>query len=86
MNELEQPFFVGHNNPRFPYTRYGYLPALKQPEERSKKEALERGWSSKQWDAVNQLKAGYIHLQKKLNEHVDAGKPKKQKPKGIVPL
>jgi len=85
MDELEQPFFVGQNNPRFPYARYGYLPAL---EESSKKVAYaqETEWSSKQWDVVNQLRAGYIHLQKNLNEHVDAGKPKKQKPKGIVPL
>jgi len=74
MNELEQPFFVGHNNQkRFPYARYGYLPAL---EERSKKEAYaqETEWSSKQWDVVNQLRAGYIYLQKKVNQIYDKRK------------
>ena len=28
-------------------------------------------WVPKQWDAITQLRAGYIHLQKKLNEHLD---------------
>ena len=32
----------------------------------------------KQWDAVTQLRAGYIHLQKKLNEHLDASRKRKQ--------
>ena len=25
---MNEPFWVGHNNPRFPYARHGYLPAL----------------------------------------------------------
>lgn len=32
MNDYTQPFWVGRNNPRFPYARGGYLPALDTPE------------------------------------------------------
>lgn len=31
--DYTQPFWVGFNNPKFPYARYGYLPALEPKEE-----------------------------------------------------
>jgi len=33
-------------------------------------------WSPKQWDAVIQLKAGYLHLKNNLDAHLDASKKK----------
>ena len=78
MNEdYTQPFYVPYEMAkRLGHDRPFYLPALEPPEEHPLKETQETEWSRKQWDAVNQMKAGYIHLQKKLNEHLDKKKPK----------
>ncbi len=35
-------------------------------------------WTGKQWDAVQQGKALTLHLQDKLNEHIDKGKKAKR--------
>lgn len=42
----------------------------------------------KQWDSINQLKGGFIHLQKELHEHLDKVKRKAttKEPKGAVQL
>ena len=56
---------------------------LADPEVRAEYEALE--WTRRQWDAVTQLKGFVLHLQSKLNEHIDKSKPKEKqvKHKGI---
>lgn len=65
-----------------------YLPPLEPladdilPEPQGEVRSLTR----REWDAISQLKAQILHLERKLNEHLDAQKRKKHKPKGVVPL
>jgi len=77
--DYTQPFWVGWNNPRFPYARYGYLPSEEKKCEQDladRVEALENQvilmkqpqLTAKQNDTINQIKSGYLHLQRKVNE------------------
>lgn len=43
-----------------------------------KNETPEPEWTRRQWDAVTQLKGLVLHIQSKLNEHLDKSKPKKK--------
>ena len=80
-SDYSQGFWVGHNNPRFPHARLGYLPPLEREEPPDTiiqdLEWLDMEWSKKQWDAVKQLKSLVLHLQEKLNQHTDRGKTKR---------
>ncbi len=59
-------FYVGWNNPRFPTARFGYLPDL----EREPVKAPEPIFRPRPVDKeIDQLKAEFLHLQKKLAEH-----------------
>ena len=40
-------------------------------------------WAPKQWDVVNQMRGLVLHLQRKVNDHLDK---KKQKPTGVIKL
>ena len=63
-----QPFFTGHNNPRFPTARNGYLPALETKDIPLEADKVEPQWSKKQWGMVQQLKAQVLFLSNKINE------------------
>lgn len=41
LEDYTQPFWVGHNNPRFPTARNGYLPALEPKEIAKEAEEIE---------------------------------------------
>ena len=70
MNEdYSQPFWVGFNNQeKFPYARYGYLPALELPEiePQAVSEPLQPDWWD--WDTVEQLKAEVVGWRRKHAE------------------
>ena len=79
MNEgYDQPFWVGFNNPRFVGAKHGYLPPLedKKMDLTERLEVLEKQvvllnrpyLTAKQNDTINQIKSGYLHLQRKVNE------------------
>lgn len=73
-NDYTQPIWVGFNNPRFPYARYGYLRALEPKES----EILPRiPPEHKLYRELQQTKGLVLFLQGKLNEHLDKSKPKK---------
>ena len=74
--DYTQPFFVGHNNPRFPNAVNGYLPALETRDTREITQSTETQWERDQWDTVKQLRAMVSFLQTKLNKHLDAPKTK----------
>ena len=61
-----EPFFVGRNNPRFPYARCGYLPALEASELELERQVAyqfpELEWNQRQWDIVKQLQDTVIQL------------------------
>ena len=91
MNErFDLPFYVPLKMAkRLGFAQPFYLPPLERiAEEGSTKEAYtqENKWTAKQWDAVNQIRAHLLHIEKKLNEHLSKPKRLKEKPKGIVPL
>ena len=67
----DQPFYVGINNKRFRGVSIdGYLPALEFPLEQEKEEPviITRALTPKERDELNQLKAAFIYLDKKINE------------------
>ncbi len=59
-------FWVGHQNPRFPTARSGYLPAL-EPKE-ILEDIPEPRFKDRQWDIVTRLRLDQINLRKKLYE------------------
>lgn len=76
----DQPFYVGINNKRFRGVSIdGYLPALEFPLEQEKEEPviITRGLTPKERDELNQLKAHALFLERKLNEHLDKKKRRK---------
>ena len=80
-----QPIFVGHGNPRFHYARSGYIPfdcpcPGYEPEPK-RIEQVDRIWTGRQWDEVEQVKALFQHLDKKLtkfiNKKIEPKRPKR---------
>ncbi len=70
MNEdLSQPFWVGHNNPRFCGARYGYLPPLVQPEEEVLLSRIPP--NHRLYNELQQLKARFIYLEGKIHSLTD---------------
>ena len=51
---------------------------LKAIEEKINLITNDKSWSNQQWDAVQQAQVKVMHLENKLNEHLDATKKKKQ--------
>ena len=70
MNEdYSQPFWVGwKNQEKFPFARYGYLPALELPEIEPQAVSEPIVWKSKEWDIVLQLKAEVVGWRQKHSE------------------
>lgn len=71
-----QPFYICGSKGKFHPSYRFYLPALEDREEQTAPIEKDTEWTSRQWDAVNQLKAQILHLQNKLNEHLDRSKKK----------
>jgi|WetSurMetagenome_2_1015567.scaffolds.fasta_scaffold318666_2 hypothetical protein len=67
---FNQPYWVGYNNPRFPYARNGYIPALEQGE--PDKVELDPGdvYQAMQ-EKLNQMESRFINLQNKVNKLTD---------------
>ncbi len=72
----DQPFYVGWNNPRFPYARYGYLPALEEPEPPPPLTTYQPKWTQREQYQVDQLRAQVLHLQSKVEELLSKRKRK----------
>ena len=67
-------FWVGHDNPRFPTARNGYLPAL-EPKE-ILEDIPEPRFKDRQWDIVTQLRLDQRNLRQKLYEVLKENKGK----------
>ena len=75
MNEdYSQPFYVGLNNPRFPYARNGYLPPLLLPEQETGP-APDQQWFEHRHEKIESL---VLDLQNRLNKHIDSSRARKQ--------
>ena len=73
-DDPRQPFFVrGRYLKPICFNCNNYSPRDSYPE------AKEEYWSKRQWDTVNQLRAGYLHLHKEVMEQLapKVGKQKK---------
>lgn len=65
LNRLEQPFFVGRNNPRFRYARGGYLSSLESYQEREPEPEI---ITTRYWGRLNQLEGKVNFLENKIAE------------------
>ena len=85
----DQAFWVGFNNPRFPFARGGYLPALEETtcwcqvnpsviNNSSDRGKLRKESSPSQQD-IDQLKGNLISLRDALKQHVNETKPANKK-------
>ncbi len=64
----KQPFYVGQNNPRFPYARGGYLPALEESEEVLP--VVKTYFSRRDRKVIDELKSEVLHYRQDIAEYM----------------
>ncbi len=63
-----QPFWVGYDNPRFPYARNGYLPALEPDDNMERVDTPRVKWTHDDVQAqIDQIKSLYFHIERRVD-------------------
>ena len=63
-----QPFCVIGSKGKFKGARFNYLPRLLEEPDITDAPHIDKEWSVREWDIINQLRGEVIHIHKALHE------------------